>query len=722
MIKQKPPREFSRLREKAVDIAKLKEAEKTALETRCQELEKKVKERTADVEELQKRLEEAEETIEALRRGDVGAVVVGSGEEGSRTYALEGPDRPYRNIVETMNAGVVAIDEQGVIFYSNGAFSKMTGIPLRALLGSSFKDLVVPEDLPLFLDFVKKARELEKTTEEIAIRRRRGKLFVRLAGSAQTAYDIERICIVITDVTERKRTEEALRRQADLLELAYSAIIVRDLESRITFWNNGAEKAYGWTRDEADGAVAHRLLKTRFPVSLDDAMTTIMQTDKWEGELEHTTKDGRKITVLSRHALQRDDAGNPAAVMEINLDITAARQFEAHLRHIQKMEALGTFSSGIAHDFNNILAAIIGFTELVEDRVPKGSREAHHLKRVLESSLRGRDLVRQVLTFSRKTEQAKKPLSLNSMVNETVGLIRAATPTTIGIRVNALSESGLILADPGQIRQVIMNLCTNAAHAMQEKGGSIDIQLNDHSVSPSNGDPHGLEPGLYTRLIVRDTGAGMSPDIMDKIFDPFFTTKEPGRGTGLGLSIVHGIVKRSNGHITVESEPGRGSTFTVYFPQITGGLEADAVSDGKIPTGAERILFVDDEEAIVEMSEKILAELGYDVTSRMSGSEALALFRLDPSKFDLIITDQTMPEMTGIALAKEVLAVRKDIPIILFTGYSDTVSPEKAKAAGIRESVMKPITKRETARTIRRVLDDCKGPEAKGHRRLVKKR
>jgi PAS domain S-box-containing protein len=721
MARQRPPHEFSRLREKETDVAELKKAEKTALEARCQELEKKDKERTADLEELQKRLEEAEETIEAIRRGDVDAVVVGSDEEGSRVYTLEGPDHPYRNIVETMNAGAVTINEQGVVFYSNGAFSKMTGIPLQALLGSSFEDLVVPEDLPLFLEFVKKARELQKATEEIAIRRRKGKLFVRLAGSAQTAYDIERICIVITDITERKRTEEALRRQADLLDLAYSAIIVRDLESRITFWNNGAEKVYGWTRDEAEGAIAHRLLKTRFPVSLDDAMTTVMQTDKWEGELQHTTKDGRKITVLSRHALQRDDAGNPAAVMEINLDITAARQFEAHLRQIQKMEALGTLSGGIAHDFNNILAAIIGFTELVEDRVPKGSREAHHLKRVLESCLRGRDLVRQMLTFSRKTEQAKKPLSLTSMVKETVELIRAATPTTIGIRVNASSEAGRILADPSQIQQVIINLCTNAAHAMREKGGNIDIQLNNHSVSPSNGDPHGLKPGLYTMLTVRDTGAGMSPDIMDKIFDPFFTTKGPGKGTGLGLSIVHGIVKHSNGHIAVESEPGRGSTFTVYFPQITVGLEADAVGYGKVPTGAERILLVDDEEALVEMSEKILAELGYDVTSRVSGREALALFRLDPSKFDLIITDQTMPEMTGIALANEALAVRKDIPIILFTGYSDTVSPEKARAAGILEFVMKPAAKREIARTVRRVLDDCKGPEAQGYPHMLKK-
>ena len=224
-----------------------------------------------------------------------------------------------------------------------------------------------------------------------------------------------------------------------------------------------------------------------------------------------------------------------------------------------------------------------------------------------------------------------------------------------------------------------MNLCTNASYAMREKGGTLDIELSDYSVSPSNGDPHRIKPGLYARLTVRDTGTGMSPDIVNKIFDPFFTTKQLGEGTGLGLSVVHGIVKHSNGYITVESEPDKGSTFTVYFPMIAGELETDAVSDDELPTGSERILFVDDEEALVEMGEDILAELGYEVTSRMNGREALALFRLDPSRFDLVITDQTMPEMTGIELAKEVLAIRADMPIIMCTGFSHVVDADKAK-------------------------------------------
>ena len=251
-----------------------------------------------------------------------------------------------------------------------------------------------------------------------------------------------------------------------------------------------------------------------------------------------------------------------------------------------------------------------------------------------------------------------------------------------------------------------MNLCTNAAHAMREKGGTLDIKVDDFSVDPSTGNDLGMAPGQYMRLLVRDTGIGMPPDVMERIFDPFYTTKGVGEGTGLGLSVVHGIVKQHDGHITVESEPGRGSTFTVCIPQIAEEPETDVVSDDEIPTGSERVLFVDDEEALVEMGEDILAELGYEVTSRMNGREALALFRLDPSRFDLVITDQTMPEMTGIELAKEILAIRADMPIIMCTGFSYLVDADKATAAGIRAFAMKPLTKREIAKTIRKVLDE----------------
>ena len=320
------------------------------------------------------------------------------------------------------------------------------------------------------------------------------------------------------------------------------------------------------------------------------------------------SKDGRVVHLETSGSPVLDEAGNLTGYIGVDADVTERQKLEAHLQQAEKMEALGTLTGGIAHDFNNILAAMMGFTELVKEKLPKGSREERHLQMVMDAGLRGRELIRQMLTFSRQTPQEKKPLLLSSIVNETSRFLRASIPSTISIRVNVESESGLVLADPVQIQQVLMNLCTNAAHAMREKGGTLDIALSDFSVSPSNGDPHGIAPGLYMRLTVRDTGVGIPREIVDKIFDPFFTTKKVGEGTGLGLSVVMGIVKQSQGYITVESEPGKGSTFTVYFPKVAEKPITDAAAgDEPIPTGSERILFVDDEKPLVMMGEALLA-------------------------------------------------------------------------------------------------------------------
>ncbi len=395
------------------------------------------------------------------------------------------------------------------------------------------------------------------------------------------------------------------------------------------------------------------------------------------------------------------------AYEDLKEEIEERRLAESQLRQAQKMEALGILTGGIAHDFNNILGAVVGFSELMLDHVAEGSREKQYLQRVFEAGLRGRDLIKQMLAFSRKTEQDKKPIQLSSIVKETMNLLRASLPTTIRFRTTVRSESGLVFADPGQIQQVLMNLCTNAAHAMQERGGLLHVELSDFSVSESDGNPQGIKPGLYARLAVRDTGTGISPDILDKVFDPFFTTKKPGEGTGLGLSVVHGIVKQHDGHITVESQPRKGSTFTVYLPMLAEMPFKDtALSDQRIPTGSERILFVDDEESLAEMGKEILEKLGYYVTVRTSSAEALALFKSDPSKFDLVITDQAMPEMAGTELAKGILGIRADMPIIMCTGFSYVVDADSARAAGIKAFAMKPLTKKEIARTVRKVLDD----------------
>ncbi len=380
---------------------------------------------------------------------------------------------------------------------------------------------------------------------------------------------------------------------------------------------------------------------------------------------------------------------------------------EAQLRQAQKMEAVGTLAGGIAHDFNNILAAIIGFSEIARDKLPEGSSVRSHMERVFVAGIRGRDLVKQILTFSRRAEQEKRKLKLAPMVEETLKLLRASLPATIDIRTSLKSEAGPVLADPTQMQQVLMNLCTNAAHAMRLKGGIIAIDLDGFSVSPSDSAPDPLmNPGLYTKLSVTDTGEGISAGTIEHIFDPFFTTKSVGEGTGLGLSVVHGIVKQHDGYVTVESEPDKGSTFSVYLPtMLEEGPDDSEDRDSSVPRGHEKILFVDDEEDLAMMADEMLTNLGYDVIAKTEAREALALFKLDPSLFDLVITDQTMPGITGSELVKEILSIRTDMPIIMCTGYSPLMDSDRATEAGVRGFVMKPLTRKEMAHAVRKALD-----------------
>ena len=395
------------------------------------------------------------------------------------------------------------------------------------------------------------------------------------------------------------------------------------------------------------------------------------------------------------------------AIHRLDLEEEGER-LEQQLRQAHKMEAIGTLAGGIAHDFNNILAAIIGFSEMARDKTPEESPARRHMERVFDAGIRGRDLVKRILTFSRKAEQEKQPLRLAAVVEETLKLLRASLPTTIDIRMNLQSEPGFVLADPTQVQQVVMNLCTNAAHAMRRTGGNISIDLTGFSFSsPEDAPDPTMSPGLYARLSVTDTGEGMPPAVFGRIFDPFFTTKAQGEGTGLGLSVVHGIVASHGGTITVSSEQGKGSTFNVYLP-VYGKEQPRDSGDGEdsVPRGHERVLFIDDEEDLVAIGDEMLTDLGYHVASKTGAREALALFRLDPSRFDLVITDQTMPEITGEELVQEILAIRTDMPIIMCTGFSPLVDAKSARATGARAFVMKPLTKKEIAATIRKVLDE----------------
>ena len=402
-------------------------------------------------------------------------------------------------------------------------------------------------------------------------------------------------------------------------------------------------------------------------------------------------------------------------VLAIARDITKRKQAEKEtetlqmrLQQAQKMEAVGTLAGGIAHDFNNILSAIIGYTEIALDDVKKETLLHSNLKEVFKAGRRAKDLVKQILAFSRQSEQERQRLQVKYLTKEALKLLRSSLPTTIEIRQDIQSDS-VVLADPTQIHQVLMNLCTNAGSAMQEKGGVLDVKLKDVELDTEFTSRHpDLKPGLYVNLTVSDTGHGMSPKVLERIFDPFFTTKEKGEGTGMGLSVVHGIVKSYGGTITAYSEPGKGSTFNVFLPVTEAKAESEKKKEGTIPKGKERILCIDDEQVLVDLGKQMLESLGYKVTAKTSSVEALKLFKSQPDMFDLIITDMTMPSMTGEELAKEVLAIRPDIRVILCTGFSAKIDKEKAKSIGIRAFVMKPILKQQMAETVREVLDSKK--------------
>ncbi|MCD6584191.1 MAG: response regulator [Desulfobacteraceae bacterium] len=398
-------------------------------------------------------------------------------------------------------------------------------------------------------------------------------------------------------------------------------------------------------------------------------------------------------------------------ISERKAALAEKEKLNAQLQQSQKMEAIGTLSGGISHDFNNILTAMIGYAELVQIKSSGQDDILRYAEEVISAGQRAKELVRQILTFSRQSEHERRPLEIYLIVKEVLKLIRASIPSTIEIRENIDTKSGVVLADPTQIHQVLMNLCTNAYHAMQETGGILTIALGRIDIQP--GDMKiagfGLPPGPYVKLQVTDTGCGMDRAVRERIFEPYFTTKDKGEGTGMGLALTHGIVKNHDGHIIVSSEPGKGSMFQVYLPRMVSETTRPSREDEEmLPKGSERILLVDDEVTIMEMEQQMLEMLDYQVTATSNCVEAFQLFANRPDDFDLIITDMTMPEMTGAELARKVLIIRPEIPIILCTGFSELINEKKAKAIGIRKYIMKPIVTRELVTVVRKLLDEKK--------------
>ncbi len=518
------------------------------------------------------------------------------------------------------------------------------------------------------------------------------------------------------DITERKKAENGLRQNEELLrnvlELLPVGVWITDRNGVIIQGNPAGHQIWAGSRYvgiEQYGEYKGWWLDTGKRIDPEEwaAARAIMRGEtSLNEEIEIECFDGTHKVILNSAIPLRNEKNEIIGSIIINDDVTERKRTEKALRQMQKMEALGTLAGGIAHDFNNILMPIVINTELALLDTPEGSSMANYLKLVQEAANRGKDLIKQIITFSRQKEQVKMPVEISPIIKEALKLLKSSIPRSIEIRENIEGIPHWVLADPTQIHQVLMNLCSNAAYAMREKGGVLDVSLVPVEVDTEMVNRHlDLKPGPYLRLTVADTGQGMNKEVMERAFDPFFTTKKSGEGIGMGLAVVHGIIKNHRGAITVYSEIGKGSTFNIFLPEIKEVLNTETAPLETITTGNERILLIDDEEIQIRSIQPMLERLGYRVTAKTEAIEALDIFRLRPHGFDLVITDQTMPHMTGQELAEELLRIRPDIPIILCTGFSEVIHEEEAKARGIRKFIMKPFSLSEMAGIIRKSLE-----------------
>jgi len=425
-------------------------------------------------------------------------------------------------------------------------------------------------------------------------------------------------------------------------------------------------------------------------------------------ELILKRKNGSKIDVSLNATSITDDTGKIQYSISSWRDITERKKMEVQLHQAQKMESIGNLAGGIAHDFNNLLYPIIGFAEMLKEDLPPESSEHENAQEIFNAGKRGGELVKQILAFSRQSDHKLQPVRIQKILNEVLKLTRSSIPSDIEMHQDIQPDCGSVMAEATQLHQISMNLITNAYHAVEEASGTISVQLKEIKMSAGELKDSPLKSGKYAMLSISDNGSGIPRNLINNIFEPYFTTKEKGKGTGLGLAVVYGIVKEHKGDIKVYSEEGKGTTFNVYIPlmkKTTGTTTNDPVS--VLPTGTESLLLVDDEKSIVGLEKQILERLGYNVVTQSSSIKALEVFKSNPNKYDLVITDMTMPGMTGDKLAKEILSIKLEMPIIICTGFSERINKEQADDIGVNGFLMKPVVKSEMAQMVRKVLDDA---------------
>ena len=612
-------------------------------------------------------------------------------------------------------------DEELISEWATGALNRITGFSNEEIKKrGGWKSLILKEDLPVARRQTEALLKGHSGVAEYRIVTKDGDIRW-LRDHARAAWDpIEmrttHIFGALQDITDRKQADikikESQKTLLNILDSIDATIYVADMDSHeILFMNQHMKNVFG---GNLEGQICHKAFRR------EDKPCEHCNNDKLLDENEKPTGvviwEGQN-PVSGRWYLNYDRAiiwlDGRFVRLQIATDITKIKQLEeerirteAQLRQSQKMEAVGTLAGGIAHDFNNILSAIIGFTELSLLELEEDHPIRQNLDQVHLAGTRARDMVKQILAFSRQSDSERKPINIIPVIKEALKMLRGSLPTTIDIRKDFDEDPGIIEADPTQLHQVMMNLCTNSSHAMREEGGILEVRVEKVDFASETDLPDSeLRPGPHIKLSIRDTGHGISQENLERIFDPYFSTKQKSEGTGLGLAVVQGIVKSHRGTITVTSDVGSGTTFNIYLPRVKAPTPEKSKISSTVATGNERILLVDDEQALVEMGKQLLTRLGYQAQTRTSSVEALELFQHNPGRFDLVISDMTMPNMTGDKLAREILKVRPDMPIILCTGYSERFTESQARDLGIKAFIMKPLVIGDLAATIRKVLD-----------------
>ncbi len=624
--------------------------------------------------------------------------------------ALEESEQRHRHCLQSSPYCVFIVNGQGRFLQVNPSACRITGYGENELLAMGIEDVLLAADGGVGRNHFQKLVDEGLAEEELPFRTKEGERRWWSITAVKAAED--RYLGFCNDITERRKAEEGIRQRERFLrsvvETTAEGFWVIDADGRVSEVNEAYCAMSGFPKEEILGKHINEIAAEETPEQIAQRIQRIIAGGKELFETRHYRKDMGSfpvevsVTFLPEQGSQfvcfcRDLSERKRMEEERN-------RLQAQLAHAQKMESIGTLAGGIAHDFNNILSAVIGYAEMAREDSPPGSAAAQSLNRVLEAAKRAAFLVKQILAFSRQQDNKRFPLIPGPIIKEVVKLLRPMLPSTIAI-VHRIGSTRTILADPTQLHQVLMNLATNAFHAMEQTGGELVITIEDAEYGEADLTAHpGIVPGSYVLLTVADTGPGISPEIRNRIFDPYFTTKEVGKGTGMGLAIVDGIVRSSGGFISCESEPGRGAVFTLALPAFEGE-DADKGEDAAPDTnGTGRILVVDDEDILVNMVRSMLERLGYQVTAHTSSSEALTSFKNAPHSFDAVVTDQTMPGMTGVDLARRMLQIRPDLPVILCTGYSNLVDDAQAKAHGIKGFAMKPLTQKSIAALLKEVM------------------